>query len=213
MGLDSRGYTTLPEFDFDSQIRERMPLIQSLGESQNQYVQAAAQRRLALQRAQQEAAMASAAQQGAEAANANQAHLVGTSGASQGFGKFMSAIGKQESGNNYGARNRDSGAMGKYQIMPANIEGAGRGWDYEALGRDISTSQFMSSPQIQEKIAQYKLQQYYKKYGPAGAAIAWYAGPGAAQKYASSGYASNGGQGNYPSISNYMKQILQKMGY
>lgn len=210
MPLDNRGYTTLPEFDFDSQIRERMPLIQSLGESQNQYVQQAAQRRLALQRAQQEAAMAGAAQQGA---NDSQVQLAGASGASQGFGRFMQAIGKQESGGNYGALNRDSGAMGKYQIMPANILGTGRGWDYEALGRDINTAEFLNSPQIQEKIAQYKLQQYYKKYGPAGAAIAWYAGPGAAQKYASSGYASTGGQGNYPSISGYMKQILQKMGY
>jgi hypothetical protein len=210
MPLDNRGYTTLPEFDFDSQIRERMPMIQSIGDAQNQYVQAAAARRLALQRAQDQAALAGAAQEGA--AN-SQVQLQGVSGASQGFGTFMNAISKQESGGNYGARNRDSGAMGKYQIMPGNIEGAGRGWDYEALGHDVSTAQFMSSPQIQEKIAQYKLQQYYKKYGPAGAAIAWYAGPGAAQKYASSGYASNGGEGNYPSISGYMKQILQKMGY
>ena len=84
-------------------------------------------------------------------------------GGGKGFNSFMGAISAKESGNNYGARNRDSGAMGKYQIMPANIQG-NRGWDYEALGRNISTSQFMASPQLQEAIAKYKLQQYYNKW-------------------------------------------------
>ena len=72
----------------------------------------------------------------------------GPVGGGKGFSSFMGAISAKESGNNYGARNRDSGAMGKYQIMPANIQG-NRGWDYEALGRNISTSQFMASPHLQ----------------------------------------------------------------
>jgi hypothetical protein len=125
------------------------------------------------------------------------------------FDSFLRAISGQESGGNYGARNRDSGAMGKYQIMPGNISGSG-GWDYEALGRNITTSQFMASPQLQESIAQYKLQSYYSKYGPAGAAVAWYAGPGAVAGWKRGG--GNRSQGNYPTINSYAQSILRKMG-
>jgi hypothetical protein len=134
----------------------------------------------------------------------------GTSGGGGkgGFDSFLRAISGQESGGNYGARNKDSGAMGKYQIMPGNIRGSG-GWDYEALGRNITTQQFMASPQLQESIAQYKLQSYYNKYGAAGAAVAWYAGPGAVSSYMKGG--GNGSQGNYPSIRGYVNSILAKM--
>lgn len=123
------------------------------------------------------------------------------------FDKFVSAISGQESSGNYGARNRSSGAMGKYQIMPGNIRGSGRGWDYEALGRDISESQFMGSPQLQEAIARYKLQSYYKKWGPRGAAIAWYAGPGAVNRVN-----LNKSQGAYPTINQYANQIMKRLG-
>lgn len=123
------------------------------------------------------------------------------------FGKFVSAISGQESQGNYSARNRDSGAMGKYQIMPGNLAGTGKGWDYEALGRDITNAQFMASPQLQEAIARYKLQQYFNKYGPRGAAIAWYAGPGAVNRVN-----LNRSQGKYPTINNYANSILRRMG-
>lgn len=131
-------------------------------------------------------------------------------GATGSFGAFMKAISSQESGGNYGALNKSSGAMGKYQIMPGNIKGNKKGWDYEALGRDISTSEFMRNPQLQEQIAQYKLQQYYKQWGPRGAAIAWYAGPGAVKKLSSK--ALNAPQGQYPSINDYAASILRKLG-
>lgn len=128
--------------------------------------------------------------------------------ARSGFEDFANSIARKESGGNYGAVNRSSGALGKYQIMPSNIRGSGRGWDYEALGRDVSTSQFLASPEIQEKIARYKLQQYYNKYGPAGASIAWYAGPGAANRYATTGQVSRAAQGSFPSVASYMNSIL-----
>jgi hypothetical protein len=38
------------------------------------------------------------------------------------FGAFVNAIAGKESGGSYSARNPHSGAMGKYQIMPSNIE-------------------------------------------------------------------------------------------
>lgn len=126
--------------------------------------------------------------------------------------RFIDAIGQQESGGNYRARN-PSGAMGKYQIMPMALGGRGNGWDYEVLGRDVSPTEFMNSPQIQEAIARKKLSQYYKSYGPSGAAIAWYAGEGTAKKYARTGQASTRTQaGGYPSINSYAKSILKRLG-
>jgi hypothetical protein len=70
----------------------------------------------------------------------------------------------------------------------------------------------MKSPEIQEKVATYKLQQYYNKYGAAGAAIAWYAGPGTANKFVNSGQVSKRIQnGGYPSVYAYMQAILNGM--
>lgn len=128
------------------------------------------------------------------------------------FGAFINAIAGQESGGNYSVQNKDSGAMGKYQIMPSNIMGVGRGWDYEALGRDINIGEFLGSPQIQEAIAQYKLKSYYDKYGPAGAAVAWYAGPGTVSGYLKNPGAYTNPQGAYPSIGRYVQDILRRMG-
>jgi hypothetical protein len=96
--------------------------------------------------------------------------------------------------------------MGRYQIMPGNIAGSG-GWDKEALGYNISNAQFMSNPKLQDAIARYKLQQYYSKWGPRGAAVAWYAGPGAVGKVS-----GNKSQGAYPTINQYANAILKRMG-
>ena len=140
-----------------------------------------------------------------------QVNLPGGSTPGGSFGKFVSAIVGQESGGNYGAVNRDSGALGKYQIMPGNIRGAKTGWDYEALGRDVSTNQFLGSAQIQDAIAQYKLKSYYDKWGPAGAAVAWYAGPGTVSGYLKNPGAYTNPQGAYPSIANYVNSVLGRM--
>lgn len=121
------------------------------------------------------------------------------------FGAFIQAISGQESGGSYGAVNRDSGALGKYQIMPSNLSGSGRGWDYEALGRDVSSQQFLNNPRLQEQIARYKLRQYFNQYGPAGAASAWYSG-------SPDNWNSTASQGAYPSIHQYVLDILRRMG-
>ena len=202
---------------FEDALRERLDIINGIGEEQTtwqrQYNQRMREKQMQDQMLRQREAQYNAQVQ----QNSNQQAMqsgFGTTGAGQGgFGAFKNSIGAHESSNNYNARNKDSGAMGKYQIMPSNIIGAGRGWDYEALGYDISPTQFMQSPEIQEKIASYKLQQYYNKYGAAGAAIAWYAGPGMANKYVNSGQLTNGntGQAGYPSIYAYMKAILNGM--
>lgn len=120
------------------------------------------------------------------------------------FESFVNAISGKESGGNYRAVNPHSGAMGKYQIMPGNV----RAWSREILGYSISPQQFLANPQLQEQIARGKLLEYYKKYGAAGAAVAWYAGPGAVRSKMN----STRNQGGYPSIQKYWQDILRRMG-
>lgn len=119
------------------------------------------------------------------------------------FDQFMNSISQQESGGNYHAVNGDSGALGKYQIMPGNL----KSWSKQALGHSITASQFLNSPALQEQIARYQMQQYYNKWGPRGAAIAWYAGPGAVNSRN-----LNKSQGKYPTISGYVASVLRRLG-
>ena len=197
-------------------LRSRLSLIDSIGEEQTTWerisnarkrAEAAQQQKLANMRAQLDAYNRGNANSQTIANGLTTTAPAGGRSSSE-FDKFVNTIGQKESSGRYGAVNKYSGALGKYQIMPSNINGKNRGWDYEALGHDVTTSQFLSSPEIQEKVARYKLQQYYNKYGPAGASIAWYAGPGAANKYAKTGRASTNTQAwGFPSIASYMQSI------
>lgn len=138
---------------------------------------------------------------------ANAGHSA-ASGTGNNFESFMNAIASQESGDNYSAINRSTGAEGKYQIMPSNVAP----WTKSALGYSETPQQFLHDPQAQEATARYELNNYYKQYGPAGGAVAWYAGPGTASNYVKNPGAYNAPQGGYPSISAYALSILQKMG-
>lgn len=119
--------------------------------------------------------------------------------------KLVRAIRRQESGGNYSATN-PSGASGAYQILRSNFANPG-GWDKEALGRDISYSDFMNSPSLQDEIARFKLNQYLERYGAAGAAAAWYGGPGAVSHM----YDKTPQPGGYPSFYAYIQSVLSKM--
>jgi hypothetical protein len=88
--------------------------------------------------------------------------------------QLLAAIRREESGSyngNYSAHN-PGGAMGAYQIMPANLPE----WSREALGYSVSVATFMANPAIQDMIAQYIIGGYYNKYGAAGAAAMWFSG-------------------------------------
>lgn len=65
-------------------------------------------------------------------------------------------------------------AFGKYQVMGANIPS----WTQEVLGQPMSAEQFLRSPQAQDAVFQAKFGAYTQKYGPEGAARAWFAGEG-----------------------------------
>jgi hypothetical protein len=122
------------------------------------------------------------------------------------LGTLMAAIRGQESGGNYGATN-PSGASGAYQILRSNFERIGSGWDREALGRDVSYNEFMRSPAIQDAIAKYKLGQYLKSRGMAGAAATWYGGDwGYRHMY------DKKPQAGYPSMYDYVMSILRRAG-
>lgn len=134
---------------------------------------------------------------------ANSGVTAGTSLPGGDIGRLMAAIRGQESGGRYSATN-PSGASGAYQILRSNFEGNG-GWDREALGRDISYQQFMSSPQLQDAIARYKLNQYMQSRGMAGAAATWYGGDwGYNHMY------DKKPQAGYPSMYDYVMSVLNR---
>lgn len=94
------------------------------------------------------------------------------------LGGAANAIAKVESGGNYGALGPPTAsgdrAFGKYQVMGANIPQ----WTQEVLGKALTPEQFLASPQAQDAVFNAKFGQYAQKYGPEGAARAWFAGEG-----------------------------------
>lgn len=119
------------------------------------------------------------------------------------FEQFMRGISAQESGGNYGAVNQGSGALGKYQVMPGNVAA----WSKQVLGYSITPDQFLHSPSLQEKIVSGILHGYFNKWGPRGAAAAWYAGPGNHNLDMSTKSQPGG-----PSIKDYVDQVIGHAG-
>src|SRR5690348_4277636 len=88
------------------------------------------------------------------------------------FDQFFASLAAQESGGDYGAVNRSTGALGKYQILPSNVGP----WSEQYLHRRLTPQQFLRSPAMQDMLARAVLQDYYQRWGPRGAAAAWYSG-------------------------------------
>ena len=130
---------------------------------------------------------------------ANSGVTAGTGAVGGDLGRLMRAIRGQESSGNYGAVNHDSGALGAYQILASNLPQ----WSQQALGHVVSSSQFLASPQIQDAIARYKLQQLLNSRGMAGAAATWYGGDwGYHHMY------DKTPQNGYPSMYDYVMSVL-----
>jgi hypothetical protein len=102
----------------------------------------------------------------------------GVSYSPRGGGDYASAISRIESGGNYAELGPTTGsgdrAYGKYQIMGNNIPE----WSRAALGRSVTPQEFLANPQLQDTIFKHRFGQYVDKYGPGGAARAWFAGEG-----------------------------------
>lgn len=74
-----------------------------------------------------------------------------------GLERFMTAIARVESGGNHRARNENSGAYGRYQILPSNW----RAWARRYLG-DANAK---PTPANQEKVARAKMRSLYNWLG------------------------------------------------
>lgn len=132
------------------------------------------------------------------------------SGNNASLDSFMRAIAGKESGGNPNAVNADSGAAGTFQIMPSNWPS----WSREA---GLPSGAPMT-PENQNIVAAFKMQQYFHQFGNWGAvAVAWYGGPGAAAKWvenpsapAFSAPQTSGGH-SYPSINQYVSDVLGRL--
>lgn len=123
------------------------------------------------------------------------------------------AIIGQESGANFQAVNRHSGALGYAQVMPENLPQ----WSKEALGFSVSSKDFLASPELQIAIVDFKLNQYWQKSivasrGNVAIAIQrvaawWYSGK--PEKYTSTKTQYYAGH-RYPSIAAYSQSILRR---
>jgi hypothetical protein len=65
-------------------------------------------------------------------------------------------------------------AYGKYQIMGANVPQ----WTKDVFGYAMTPDQFLADPAAQDAVFNSKFGSYVDKYGPTGAAKAWFAGEG-----------------------------------
>jgi hypothetical protein len=123
------------------------------------------------------------------------------------------AIIGQESGANFRAVNPHSGALGYAQVMPANLPQ----WSKQALGYAVTRAQFLSRPDLQIAIVDYKLNQYWKKsliasQGNEALAVMrvaawWYSGK--PERYRSTRPEFYRGH-RYPSIAAYSRSVLKR---
>lgn len=88
---------------------------------------------------------------------------------------FGNAIAGIESGGRYdalGPQTKGDRAYGKYQVMGSNIGP----WTEKFYGRRLTPDEFLASPEAQDAVFQGQFGGYVQKYGPEGAAKAWFAG-------------------------------------
>lgn len=86
--------------------------------------------------------------------------------------RFIAAEREQESGGDYQIVNNKSGALGAWQVMPANLPG----WLTASGLPQMTAQQYLDNDKAQNRLAWVILGGYYDKYGPAGAAAEWYSG-------------------------------------
>ena len=131
------------------------------------------------------------------------------------------AIIGQESSADPQSLNPHSGALGLAQIMPANLSA----WSQDILGYRITRDEFLNNRELQMKIIQHKLSEYWQDAqadsgGDEAIAVLrvashWYSG--SPNRYTStlpqSYHGKNGKLHRYPSIAEYSNSILKKYRY
>lgn len=97
-------------------------------------------------------------------------------------------------------------ARGAYQIMEKI---------YPAWAKEVGVNPNDLSPEAQDKVARHKMSQYYRRYGRWDlVAVAWFAGPGRADKAAKQGIESVGGLKDVigTSVAKYVQKAMKVMG-
>jgi hypothetical protein len=96
-------------------------------------------------------------------------------GGTDAYGRAISGI---ESGGRYDllgpVTKTGDRAYGKYQVMGSNVPE----WTRAALGRAMTPQEFLADTSAQDAVFQHRFGSYVQKYGPGGAARAWFAGEG-----------------------------------
>jgi hypothetical protein len=91
---------------------------------------------------------------------------------------YGNAIASVESGGRYDlvgpTHPRYGRALGRYQVMESNLPT----WLREAGLPAMSAEQFLGSREAQDALFNHRFGQYVQRYGPEGAARAWFAGEG-----------------------------------
>lgn len=91
-------------------------------------------------------------------------------------GSYADAISGIESGGKYdllGPQTKSGDrAYGRYQVMGENIPE----WTKQYFGQSLTPDEFLNNPQAQDAVFNGQFGQYVQKYGPEGAAKAWFAG-------------------------------------
>jgi hypothetical protein len=122
------------------------------------------------------------------------------------------AIVGKESGGSFSVVNRDSGALGYGQVMPANVPS----WTKEHYGRSLTPKQFLASKEAQLAVVNGQISKIVRQQLAAGykgdvairrAAAIWYSGQG--NLYDDRRPQSTNGQ-SYPSIRDYTLDILRR---
>lgn len=64
--------------------------------------------------------------------------------------RYVAAVARKESGSNYNAVNPDSGALGKFQFMPATMKSTAL--NCPSVGFQPTTQEFLARPDLQDKV-------------------------------------------------------------
>lgn len=119
---------------------------------------------------------------------------------------LRNAVVAQESGGSYTIVNKDSGALGKYQIMPSNLKNL-----VGLADTPENRRKFLSSPQLQDKAFDNLISELNTTYkGDMRKVLAAYYGGGKAAQIVGTP-AGDRPQGKYPSINQYVSQVISKI--
>lgn len=130
---------------------------------------------------------------------------INTSTGSGAFAAFKQGIVNEESGGSYSSIGKvtSSGdrAYGKYQVMGDNIAS----WTQQALGKPMTSAQFLADPKAQDATASYIMMQKFNKYGDwADVASAWFTGGSVAEN-------SNKSDVNGTTTPDYVNNVMSGM--